>query len=423
MKLKTCLSFFAMFFVLTSFVVKADITPHTYYQTRANMMPVTGTDIPAMRPFDQKFVRFMRLWRMPGGSVTVMKNNGEIVFTRGYGWSHVGRQQVMEPDALFRIASVSKTFTAVTILKLVQEHRLRLDDKVFLILNDLQPIDGRKINPRIYNITVLNLLQMSSGWLSQGHGGFDQMFGPWPRYFSSYLGEVLPASCEDTTRLMMTMPLHYKPGTMFSYSNLNYCILGLIIDKVTQQPYGHEGYENYIRNQILLPLGIERMQIGSTSIHKVAPGEVHYYSYPTPPEVLAKLQWENYLPYAESEILQKDFGAAGWIASSQDLAKFVYALSQHRIISTSMLWTMMQRPGFVDRKRKAYYTMGMKLDDINNQKYWIMTGSFNGTNAYIIRKPNGTIITVIFNSRAPTYALFSRFRPQLNRLLLNNVVF
>jgi CubicO group peptidase (beta-lactamase class C family) len=249
------------------------------------------------------------------------------------------------------------------------------------------------------------------------------MFGPWPKYFTYYLGDNPPASCEDTTRLMMTMPLRYKPGTTFSYSNLNYCILGLIINKITQQPYGAQGYEDYIRNQILLPLGIERMQIGSTDINKSVPGEVHYYKYPEPAEVLAKLHWENYLPYANSEILQKDFSAAGWIASTQDLARFVYALSQHRIISTSMLWVMMQRPSFVDRRRKSYYTMGMKLEEVKTEKYWIMTGSFNGTNAYIIRKPNGTIITVLFNSRAPTYALFSRFRPQLNRLLLGNVVF
>jgi len=381
-------------------------------------LPVSGfANDPGMEALDRQFIPFLKKWRVPGASITVIKNN-QIVVSRGYGWIDKEMGTPIAPESLFRIASVSKTLTAVTILKLIQDGKLHLNDSVFHILEDLKPLNGRAVNPRIYQITVQNLLQMSSGWFSSG-SHFDPMFGPWPKKFTDALSPELPASCETTTRFMMSQPLRNKPGAAYAYSNLDYCILGLIINKVTGTRYGYSGYERYVKDNILSPLGIHNMQIGSTQFKYRASGEAKYYRDPTSisPEELAN---SSYLPYSADEILKKNFANGGWIATPQDLALFMQALSQGRILDNQSLRLMQQKPAFVTKERTTYYTMGGIVYNLNGQRYWIQTGSFTGTNALIVTKPNGTTIAVVFNYRPDTYSFLAKFRPELRRLLINS---
>lgn len=384
-------------------------------------IPITGTATdPGMADFDSKFVAFMRKWRVPGASLTVMKND-QVIASRGYGWSDKEASQTIDANtALFRIASASKTFTATTILKLVQDGKLKLDDHVFTILNDLQPLNGRKLNSQIYQITVEDLLHMSSGWFNGGSGHLDPMFGPWPKYISDILNPELPASCETTTRFMMSMPLRYKPGTSYAYSNLDYCILGLVINKVTGYRYGPDGYEAYVKQNILAPVGITDMRIASTQLKYRAPNEVRYYPVPgmvIPPDEMPN---ESYLPYSDMEVLKKNFANGGWMASSKDLATFIQALSQGRILNSKYLAIMQAKPPFAGSKRDTYYTMGGIIYNRNGQRYWIQTGSFTGSNSLIVTKPNGTTIAVIFNYRPDTYSFLGRFRPELRNLIINS---
>lgn len=381
-------------------------------------LPITGfSNDPAIPAFDQKFIPFLKKWRVPGASLVVIKNN-QVVVNRGYGWKDKASSTPITPESLFRIASASKTFTAVTVLKLIQEGKLRLDDSVFTLLNDLRPLPGRTVNPRIYQITVRNLLQMSSGWFSHG-GHFDPMFGPWPPRIASVLRPELPASCETTTRFMMSQPLHSKPGTTYTYSNMDYCILGLVINKVTGSRYGYSGYENYVKKNILAPIGIHDMYIGSTLLKYKTGNEVTYYRDPrsvTPAELANS--W--YLPYSTDEILKKNFGNGGWVATPKDLAMFIQALSQGRILNEASLRFMQEKPSFVSKDRTTYYTIGGIISHVNQQRYWIQTGSFTGSNALVITKPNGTTIAILFNYRPDAYSFLSRFRPELKNLIIRS---
>lgn len=382
-------------------------------------LPISGfTNDPGMPAFERQFIAFLKKWRAPGASITVVKN-GQIMVSRGYGWADKETNQPISPDSLFRIASVSKTFTAATVLKLVQEGKLRLDDSAFSILSDLKPLNGRLINPKIYQITVQNLLQMSSGWFTGGSGHFDPMFGPWPKKISDILSPELPASCETTARFMMSQSLRYKPGTNYAYSNLDYCVLGLIINKVTGFRYGYGGYEQYVKEQILAPLGIHTMRIGSTQTKYRAPNEVTYYRGPGAISA-NELANSYYLPYSDTELLKKNFANGGWLATSKDLGRFIQALSQRQVLNEQTLKLMQGKPSFVAKQRTSYYTMGGIVYNLNGQRYWLQSGSFTGTNALIVTKPNGTTVAVIFNYRPDTHSLFVRFRPELKRLIINS---
>jgi len=382
--------------------------------------PTTGyaVDPAKMEQFERSFIPFMKKWNMPGAAVVVMKN-GQVLAQRGYGWADKDNKEPVMPNTLFRIASSSKTFTAVTILKLIQDGRLHPDDKVFSILSDLKPLNGKLVNPKIYQMTVQNLLQMSSGWFTPGGGHFDPLFGPWSARIRGILNPELPASCETTTRMMMSMPLRAKPGTVYVYSNLDYCILGLIVNKVTGSPYGYKGYEQYVKSQILSPIGITDMHIGSTQLKYRAPNEAHYYqdARGAGPEELAN---SFYLPYSTAEIIKKNFGNGGWVASAIDLATFIQALANGRILNANTLAFMQSRPAFVDKKRASYYTMGGIIYWVNGKRYWIQTGSFTGTNVLIVTKPDDTTIAVVFNSRPSIGVFLGRFRPELRKILVNS---
>ncbi len=260
---------------------------------------------------------------------------------------------------------------------------------------------------------------MSSGWFTPGMGHSDPMFGPWSKRMSTTFNGELPQSCENTVRWMMTMPMPGRPGSQFVYSNLDYCLLGLVINKVTGYPYGHMGYENFVREHLLLPLNISNMRIGSTRLDNILPNEVRYYREQSP-LTAEELMNSSYLPYSNKEVLKKNFSDGGWVASAIDLAKFMHALANYHILSPSSIKAMTNKPRFYDARKQDYFTMGMKVYNIKGQTYWIQTGSFTGTNAMVMNKPDGTTIAVIFNSRPSTYTFFTRFRPQLRRLLMSS---
>ncbi|HKV41474.1 MAG TPA: serine hydrolase domain-containing protein, partial [Blastocatellia bacterium] len=157
--------------------------------------PMTGPVVPALASFDRIVPAFMKKWQIPGGAIAVMKD-GRLVMARGYGWADLEARRPVEPGALFRIASMSKSLTAAAILKLVEERRLRLDEKAFLLLNNLKPAPGAHVDRRIYDITIRELMQHSAGW--DRDKSFDPMF--MSKEIAAAMGVAAPAGPETIIR-------------------------------------------------------------------------------------------------------------------------------------------------------------------------------------------------------------------------------
>src|SRR5260370_213778 len=118
---------------------------------------VTGTAVPALSALDTAIQAPLAKYNVTCGSLAV--------FARRYGCADKASNTPVQPDSLFRVASVSKTITAVGIMEIVQQGRLSLDALVFVsILTDYQPLPGKAINPDLLKITVRNLLQHTAGW-------------------------------------------------------------------------------------------------------------------------------------------------------------------------------------------------------------------------------------------------------------------
>ena len=337
----------------------------------------------------------MEKWEIPGGAVAVVKD-GKLVLARGYGLADVECDEPVQPDSLFRIASISKPITAVTLLKLVEEGRLDLDAESFGVLEHLQAPAGTTTNSRTYDITIRQLLQHSGGW--DRDRSFDPMFIP--ERAARKVGATEPASCETIIRFMLGQPPEYDAGTQYAYSNFGYCTLGRVIEKVTRQ-----SYDEYVRSQVLEPMGITRMRIGGTLLDGRAAGEVRYYDYTGArsahsvfPDVSGRVPW----PYGGFYLEAMD-AHGGWIASAIDLMRFVSAVDGSRppaFLQPETLSLMVSRPKPpLWEGTSYYYGMGWLVRPIRNDANWWHTGSLPGTTSIIVRTHHGLAWAVLFNSR------------------------
>jgi N-acyl-D-amino-acid deacylase len=104
----------------------------------------------------------MLRYTVPGAALAVV-HNGQLVLARGYGYANQGSKTPVQPDSLFRIASITKPHTAAAIMKLIERGELSLSDYAFQILSNIEPLAGATVDPRIAQITIQELLEHTSG--------------------------------------------------------------------------------------------------------------------------------------------------------------------------------------------------------------------------------------------------------------------
>jgi len=102
-----------------------------------------------MASLDQTMKQMLCVNQIPGAALAV-SYNGALVYARGFGYADVASSTPVQPDSLFRTASVSKLFTAAATLKLIEQGRLQVDQPALALLSDLQPAPGQTVNPHRY---------------------------------------------------------------------------------------------------------------------------------------------------------------------------------------------------------------------------------------------------------------------------------
>ena len=125
----------------------------------------TGVYVPELTIFDTRMQELLEDYQIPGGQFAITYE-GRLVYDRGFGFADTATQKLVQPNSIFRIASVSKSITSVAAMYLFENGLLNLDDKVFGtdgILND--PIYQSAIDPRYFDITVRQLLNHSAGFI------------------------------------------------------------------------------------------------------------------------------------------------------------------------------------------------------------------------------------------------------------------
>ena len=335
---------------------------------------------------EKSVTTFMRKWEIAGASVAVAKE-GKLIFARGFGYADTATRTETQPYNKFRIASISKLVTAAAIMKLQEQGKLSLNDRVFGpdgLLED--PYFSNPKDQRVFGITVAHLLSHEAGW-SQRYG--DQMF--MPLKIADNLGVKPPVDTKTIIRFALNKRLHFTPGSGKAYSNLGYSILGLIIEKVSGQ-----SYEEYCKQAIFEPLGIYDMTLAGNLPSQKAPFEVTYYE---PRDVLLKPSI-----YGTGELVSPTYGgndiealggAGAWLATAPDLMRLLLGLdgltSRQDILSDQSI-------KFMTDNDNGFAPIGWKTTVYNGT--WWRTGSFPGTAGMIKRQSDGLAWVILLNSSA-----------------------
>jgi CubicO group peptidase (beta-lactamase class C family) len=292
-----------------STVPVATATMRTYVQTAS---------------LDHMLINFMTANQIPGAAVAVLQG-GNLAYQQGYGFANLQRGIKVTPQTRFRMISCSKPITAASVLALHDAGKLNLNAQVFGsqgILKQFTPAYGADVDPRLYKIQVIHLLQHTAGWRSD----IDPLL--MSDTIATAMGAPAPADPVTIIRYMMGQPLQDNPGAVYNYSNFGYCVLGRIIETVSG---GRQNYANVVSAQVLVPLGVPGIIQGHTRLVQAAPDEAHYYiggDYDGPPVQQSVFPGGGMVeaPYG-SFCLESMDAPCGWIASALDLARFATAVA------------------------------------------------------------------------------------------------
>ncbi|MCW0233316.1 MAG: beta-lactamase family protein [Ferrovibrio sp.] len=354
----------------------------------------TGSALAGLEAFDAEMAALIERWKMPGASLAVAVH-GRIVLTRGYGLADREKQEPVQPATRFRLGSLAKPLTAVAVLRLVEQGQLDLDAPLLPVLGELGPRPAAITDPRVYRITIRQLLQHTAGF-DRGIAG-DLVFMPRAGEAAARQNAAMPPSCAVVLRDSLERRLDFDPGSRHAYSNIGYCILGRVIERVSGQTY-----EAFVRQHILTPAGAGGLQLART--FDMAEGEAAYYDYPGAPLVEAmpgvgssRMVAAPYGLYAMETM--DSFG--GWIGSSLDYLRFMLAIDGQRgapLLRPPSLKAMLAPPAGLDVK-PSFYGLGMQVRPVSGGLNWWHSGSHAGTKTLAVRTAKGYAWVAAFNSR------------------------
>jgi N-acyl-D-amino-acid deacylase len=361
-------------------------------------LPKTGTIAASLASLDDQIEQQLRSYDVPGCSLSI-SHHGKLIAQRGYGWADIKSNQPVQPDSLFRIASVSKVLTAVAALKLCDEHKLTLNTKAFpLLAYPPFPSRVRMIDPHLNEITVTHLLQSTAGWNRERSG--DPLFSPNVQLAAEELSPTLRATPDDIIRYWTNNhQLDCTPGTTHVYSNLCYTILGRVVAKSAGTTYSE-----YVLANVLKPLDIKGLRLGKTLVR--APHEVTHY--PFAGQELGHSVFPNYLlpvplPYGGDYSMEALEADTGWIGTPSELVKFTDALfeSQTPFLSPKMQQFMIARPPISQWEgARDYFACGWEIATLKSGKTIIYKrGSLPGSMAFVAHRSDGFSAAWAVNSR------------------------
>ena len=323
---------------------------------------------------DKTINQFMQRYDIPGLSIAIAKE--EIILAKAYGFADVDKKIPVNIAHKFRIASLSKPITAVAIMKLMEESKLGLDDKVFGqngILQNQLPTE----NKLLQQITIRHLLEHTAGenWTNDGR---DPMFKDHELSQTNLIRKTLKEN-----------PITTEPGKIHAYSNFGYCLLGRVIEELSGIPY-----ESYVRQTFFKTIGANSFSIGNKTPSNSA-FQVRYY-----PDTEES-------PY--SFPIKRMDSHGGWLSNAIDLVKFIISIDgRGEDALKKQTIKIMTTPS----KQNPNYALGWNVNQNNN---WWHMGSLPGTSSIMVRTEHGYSWAVLLNKRSED----NTFSSELDKLTWN----
>jgi CubicO group peptidase (beta-lactamase class C family) len=311
-----------------------------------------------------ELMKIYNSYRQFNGAVLVAEN-GKVIFKKGYGMANMEWNIPVETDTKFRLGSITKQFTSMLILQLVQEGKIKTEGKLTDYLPDYRKDTGDRV-------TVHQLLNHTSGIPS---------YTGLPNFFQDISRN--PYSVSDFVKKYASGDLEFEPGSKFSYNNSGYFLLGAIIERVTGKSYA-----DVLKERIFDPLGMKNTgyDLHATILAKRAGAyERRPGGYINAPYL------DMGLPYA----------AGSLYSTVEDLYLWDQALYTDKMLS-AQLKESMYKPGLNNYAygwvvRKA--PLGAKDEQVTVIEHG---GGINGFNTLISRMPENKNLVVLLNNTGGT---------------------
>ncbi|WP_324680610.1 serine hydrolase domain-containing protein [Hymenobacter sp. GOD-10R] len=289
----------------------------------------------------------------------VVVREGKIRYQKSYGYQNATAKRLNAPTSIFPIGSLTKSFTALVVLKLAEEHKLSLDNSVSQYIPDY---------PRGKDIQIRHLLTNTSGIYEKFRN----------RQFYEQLTSTRAFSTAERLAFFQQEPLDFEPGTKFSYSNSGFDLLGLIIEQVTGRSYAEA-----VRTYILSPLHMTHTGLGFAELQDAH--KTKLYAYLSATKTVEVQPWNASLTYS----------SGGLYSSAEDLLKFYYGLSSFQIISPET-FAQATTPFL------GGYGYGWYIDQVQGERVIDHGGNIEGATSYFLLMPEHRIGIILLNNITST---------------------
>jgi CubicO group peptidase (beta-lactamase class C family) len=265
--------------------------------------------------------------------------NGKKVLSKGYGSRDINQKLKNTPNTIFDIGSITKQFTAAAILKLEMQSKLSTDDKISRYFSDV-PADKSEI-------TIHHLLRHSAGLPSVVGGDYEKITQ------SEFVEKVMKA------------PLRFESGAKFSYSNVGYSLLAMIVEKVSGQSYEQFLYENLWKPSNMESTGYKRPNFDNNFM-AIGYRDDKEWGKPTDKE------WDKDAPYWHLA------GNGGILSTTEDLYKWHTALLSEKILSKEAKEKYYHPKLRADETTDSYYAYGWDVSKTKRNTRLIWHNGANG---------------------------------------------
>ena len=335
----------------------AQMYPHKRTPAILALVFLLSTTCFAQEPFEKKIEEYlhtqMQAQQIPGVALAVVRD-GKIVLARGYGLANVEHQIPVKPETIFQSGSTGKQFTATAVMMLVEEGKLNLEDKITKYFTDA---------PESWsNITVRHLLTHTSGMTD------------YPRDFDLRRDYTE----DDLLQRIKTIPLAFKPGEKWSYSNLAYVTLGILIHKVSGKFYG-----DFLQERVFKPLDMSTARIISEA--DIIPNRAAGYRVAN-----GQLKNQDWV----SPSLNTTADGALYL-TVYDMAKWDAALYTEKLLKRSSLEQMWTKVKLNDGKSIAY-GFGWGIGEVRGHRIIEHGGAWQGFKAQISRYVDDKLTIILF---------------------------
>jgi D-alanyl-D-alanine carboxypeptidase len=327
------------------------------------VLAVSATVVVAQTPLNNKVEQIDQLLtaQYPStdpGAVVLITKNGETLLRKAYGLANVEQAVALRPEDVFRIGSITKSFTAMAIMLLEEDGKLSVKDPITRFLPDFPSLDKP--------ITLEHLLTHTSGLAV-----YTEM--PELRQMAA------TATRADIINLIKNAPMASVPGQLFNYNNSGYYLLGAVVEKASGMPYA-----DFLAKRIFSPLGMK-----DTAYEGQERGAKRIAGY--------RAQAGRYSPAPEMNT-SIAFAAGALVSSADDLQRWQQAILTEKLLKPAT-WRRIFTPVLLNSGQATEYGYGWTIRKLRGQTMREHGGVISGFQAMSLLLPNEQLTLVFLTNQ------------------------